>query len=238
MIPLVPLGTSTALSILYVFIPITGRIGLEAPVDVIIPIVCVLSLLIAQFYILLPASYRIDHQSRTRLVHYLAASCFCFLIIFSNMNPYTPQQPKRVYCAFMENTTSGERGLHLSFADRGMKTEPILALEKELLVTPVKRSEEQTMRDWSTLHPFSQFVENYYFKLPEYKSPLAAFAPKLTATSLKHDNGSRSIHLECNYEHFIWTVISFKANVSSWSFSVPPPNVKSHTIRHGKGTIL
>ena len=50
MTPVVSFGAMTGFSIIYVFVPITGRIGLDAPVDVLIPIIVSLAMIMSQAY--------------------------------------------------------------------------------------------------------------------------------------------------------------------------------------------
>lgn len=160
------------------------------------------------------------------------ASIFCLFI-----SPYTPQQPKRLYVSFMENTTSSERGVHVSYADIGRRDDAIKALEKEFNVKAEKRSKSQTDRDWATLFPFSRFVENYQLNLTSlYPTPLSSKQPRLSSTSTNHANGTKSIHLTCHYDGFVWSVISFEAVVLQWSLGIDPVAGKDkYTIRHVGG---
>lgn len=69
----------------------------------------------------------------------------------------------------------------------------------------------------------------------EYLTPLVKVAPRLQSSSKINPNGTRTIHLSCHYEHFIWTVISFYGRVEWWSLATSPPYHLHHTIRHVGG---
>ncbi|KAJ3347022.1 hypothetical protein HDU91_006871, partial [Kappamyces sp. JEL0680] len=235
-VPIIPAACGGAMSVLYVFVPITGRIGTEAPVDIIIPIVTVIGLLMTQFYLFIAVSYRASPSFRRSALRWMLLASVAIWLIFTRVNPYTPQHPKRLFVSFMENTTSNERGVHVSYADTGKQLSVLPGLERELETKPQRRSRADNARDWSTLYPFSKYVDNFYFGLNhEYLEPTVDVAPALTSTSTVNPNGTRTIHLSCHYTHFVWTVISFNAHVESWSLSVPPPPHFHHTIRHVGG---
>ena len=231
----VPFGAATALSLLKVFVPIAGRIGTDAPVDIIVPIVSILCLLISQFYLLIPMTYRLSPQGRQNILAVFGIFALAGLSYFSTHSPYTELAPKRLFCSYMENSTSGDRGVHLAYADIGRSDEALNALTQAFNVEPVRRSVDQSDRDWSTIFPFSHFIENYYFNLTDQVPDLVDISPMLVSKSIVHPNGTRTIWLECQHEHFMWTVISFNARVNWWSLDTLPPKDFKHIIRHVSG---
>jgi Peptidase family M28 len=162
LIPFIPFGISSALSLLYVFTPILGRVGAEAPVDVIIAIVSSLCLIFSQFYLLVPMSFRMSKSSQNLFVLGLKILSMAIFIVFCQVSPYSITAPKRLYTSFMENTTSGQRGVHISFADTGKNSEVLELVQMELQVKPVLRTARQTDKDWATIFPFSHFVGNSF----------------------------------------------------------------------------
>ncbi|KAJ3254880.1 hypothetical protein HK103_006776 [Boothiomyces macroporosus] len=215
---------------------LAGRIGPEAPVDILVPVVTCIALIISQAYLLLPLSFRFRSADRKRIFAVTSLLSLGSVIYFTQVSPYTVQAPKRLFASYMENTTSGERGVHVSFADIGRKQPVLTAISQELGVPPTQRYGRQIDKDWSTLFPFSHFVENYYFNLTD-KIPSSSVdvKPTIVSSSTINSDNTRTIKLRVDYPHFIWTVLSFQAKVKSWSLSVPPPDHIHHTIRHVGG---
>ncbi|KAJ3270959.1 hypothetical protein HDV01_007289 [Terramyces sp. JEL0728] len=234
--PLLAFGFAIAMATLYTFVPIAGRIGPEAPVDILVPVVTCVAIIIAQGYLLLPLSYRFSSTDRQRLFTLTALLSFGSLIYFTQVSPYTVQAPKRLFTSYLENTTSGERGVHVSFADIGRKQPVLTAISQELGVPPTQRHGRQIDKDWSTIFPFSHFVENYYFNLTDQipASP-SDLKPTIISSSVVNSDNTRTIKLRVEHPHFIWTVVSFQARVKRWSLSAPPPDHIHHTIRHVGG---
>ncbi|KAI8911532.1 hypothetical protein EDD86DRAFT_119506 [Gorgonomyces haynaldii] len=231
-VPYLSFGFGMGLSFLYVFVPIAGRIGPDAPVDVIVPIVTSLSLLVSQAYIVLPLSWRLDRHRVTRLIGLLSLSV---CLVFAFLNPYTPMAPKRVYVGYKNDQATGEHGVHVAFADIG-NIQPVLkSLENALQVKPIKRTVHETELDWSTMYPFSHFIENHFFNLTS--TTTIEHMPVLQTNRRLNSDGTQTIDIICHHEHFIWTVIAFSAEIESWSLSIPPPTRKQHKIRHVSGDV-
>ncbi|RXW13262.1 hypothetical protein EST38_g12592, partial [Candolleomyces aberdarensis] len=164
-----PLLTSSLLGIptLEVFVPLTGRMGAEAPSDHIIAIL-VAVLGAPAFPLAIPLMHRFGKRALLRgiiVTSVLAAGSIAF---FSARDPFDAMHQKRVFVLHMENVTTSEQHLHLAASDGAPGFEILVdEIVREFGTTdhapaPVIMNDHNS--DWDSLYPFSAFLTP--FKVP------------------------------------------------------------------------
>jgi len=245
-------------SLLDMFIPLTGRIGVDAPVD---NIVAVMSGFVAFVFCppLLAFSHRFGRSVLKRIIFGLLALHIVTVLISSAvMYPYDELHPKRVFVQHLRNMTSGESVLYLAHADPGPFYEPYVTEVQTMFKSEALfRSASANPSDWNAIYPFNQFLESYvldttgYIRsqtnnrtIAESTRPLTDLikdAPKLIAENVKYDpkTGLRRLTVLCTHPNYIWTVASFDTHLASWSLgsSDPFPYSTHYVIRHVGGHV-
>ncbi|KAF9111307.1 hypothetical protein BGX27_005120 [Mortierella sp. AM989] len=244
--------------LLDMFIPLTGRIGVDAPVD---HIVAVMSGFVAFVFCppLLAFSHRFGKSAMKQIILALVAIHLISILISSAvMYPYDELHPKRVFVQHLRNMTSGESVLYLAHADPGPFYEPYVTNIEEMFNSEAKfRSANTNPSDWNSIYPFNQFLESYVIDTTSYirsettnktisesSEPLTNLirgAPKLIAENIAYDpeTGLRRLTILCTHPDYIWTVVSFDSHLASWSLasSEPFPYSTHYVIRHVGGHI-
>ncbi|KAF9296074.1 hypothetical protein BGZ88_000788 [Linnemannia elongata] len=240
-------------SVLDIFIPLTGRIGVDAPVD---NIVAVLTGFLTFVFCppVLAFSHRFGRAVLKRIViGLLVIHLLIVLLSSATSSAYNELHPKRIFVQHVRNVTSGESGLYIAHADPGPFYEPYVTKVETLFnETSTFRSAEANPGDWSAIYPFNQFLESYvidttpYIKaqtknqtISESLVPLTTFVqetPRLTAEKISYDpsTGLRKLTVLCTHPNYIWTVASFDTHLTSWSLtsSEPFPHHSHYVVRH------
>ncbi|KAG0033901.1 hypothetical protein BGZ81_006922 [Podila clonocystis] len=245
-------------SLLDIFIPLTGRIGVDAPVD---HIVAVLTGFIIFVFCppLLAFAHRFGRVMLKKLVVFLLVTHLLILLVTSVfIQPYDELHPKRVFAQHLRNLTSGESMMYIAHADPGPFYDAYVSGVEDLFATKsVFRSPSNNPGDWNAIYPFNQFLESYvidttpYIKsqttnktISEHSGPLTTFvhqAPRLLADSVSYDakTGIRKLTILCTHPDYIWTVASFDTHLVSWSLesSEPFDHPSHYVIRHVGGHV-
>ncbi|KAF8937089.1 hypothetical protein BGZ58_003271 [Dissophora ornata] len=245
-------------SLLDIFIPLTGRIGADAPVD---HIVAVLTGFIV--FVFCPPVLAFTHRFGTvvlkkMVVFLLVAHVMILLITSIFLTPYNELHPKRVFAQHLRNLTSGESMMYIAHADPGPFYDPyVTELEDMFSTKAVFRSGNSNPGDWNAIYPFNQFLESYVIDTTPYiksqtqnetianaKGPLTEFvqqAPRLIAENVSYDpeTGYRRLTVLCSHPDYIWTVASFDTHLVSWSLSSSEPftDPSHYVIRHVGGHV-
>ncbi|KAI0332654.1 hypothetical protein GY45DRAFT_1344453 [Cubamyces sp. BRFM 1775] len=240
---LTPLATGTTLlcSVLDVFVPLTGRIGEEAPAEHIIATIVAVN----GSYILpltVPFVHRFSRRVLFRAVVVLSMVTGLSMAIFSMRSPFDPMHQKRLFVIHMENITSEEQHLHVAAADGAPGFHDLAAdIAKEFStpdVTPATVDMDEWNSDWDTIYPFSLFLTPYKFDLPlraEHQDPIEHDFT-VTAINDKVDEaaGTRSFTMVVNHPGIIWTAVAFDAHVLQWTLdNNPPDEYARHHIKEG-----
>nr|KAJ3419624.1 hypothetical protein HK105_006728 [Polyrhizophydium stewartii] len=236
----VPYAVPSAYTLLMLFVPLSGRIGTEAPVDIIVAVITGLAVFVSQGYLLIPVFHRLSRRTASRIMTLFDILSLVTIFVFSSKHPYDAMHPKRIGVEYMENVTSGDRSIFLAYVAPGRSHEVIRAVQKELDVKPVRRGTVQTDRDFGTIFPISHFLDNYGFNVTEQALaiPGATKPPQLrtTTTAVDPATGERNVTVSVYYPGYVWTVLSFDADVVAWSIAegVAPRRggMHHHTIRH------
>ncbi|KAG0367073.1 hypothetical protein BGZ54_004448 [Gamsiella multidivaricata] len=245
----------SAFSLFDFMIPLTGRTGVDAPVDNIVAIVT--GLFICCFCPpILAYAHRFGQQVLRRIISILLiAQIFILLLSATFLQPFDKMHPKRIFAQHLRNLTSGETLLYVAHADPGPIYENyVKELETLFNTTAVFKNGAEDHGDWNAIYPFSQFVDSYildttpYIRLQTQNKTIASStapltdlihdAPKLIAENVSYDSrtGLRRLTILCTHPGYIWTVISFDAKLVTWSLSPPIPSEdRSHYVIRNAG---
>lgn len=100
------LGTITSLTVLAIFVPLTGRMGVDVPVELII---ANLTALLAVLYapVALPLFHRFDRPVQTRAVLCLAGATVLAIGVFASRTAFSPTAPRRAFFMHEFNVSRG-----------------------------------------------------------------------------------------------------------------------------------
>ncbi|KAI0794351.1 hypothetical protein C8Q74DRAFT_1365816 [Fomes fomentarius] len=224
-------GTTLTCGVLDVFVPLTGRIGKEAPAEHIIAnIVAVNGAYILPLAV--PFVHRYSRRVLVRTVILLSMVSGLAMAVFSARSPFDSMHQKRIFVIHMENITSAEQHLHVAGSDGAPGFHDLAeGIAKEFSVpgvTPTTVVMDDWNSDWDTMYPFSAFLTPYKFDLPlraEHQD-VSVHDFTVTAVNDKIDTvaGTRSFTLVVNHPGIIWTAVAFDAHVLKWTLDDNPPD--------------
>ncbi|KAG0324209.1 hypothetical protein BG004_003521 [Podila humilis] len=236
-----PYFTYLAFSLLDLVVPLTGRTGVDAPVDHVMAVITGFGIFSFSPTILAFA-HRFGPKTMKKILFGLAVAQGAILLLSSSTLPvYDTMHPKRVLVQHLRNLTSGESLLHVAHADPGPILPYVAQVEETFNVKAEFRSGGKHPDDWNSVYPFSQFLDSYVLDTTPYirshttnktiansDKPLTELiedGPKLVAENVKFDQGTgiRSMTILCTHPNYIWTVSAFDAEVVSWSLDIPVP---------------
>ncbi|KAI8084064.1 uncharacterized protein B0P05DRAFT_536029 [Gilbertella persicaria] len=252
-----------AFALVDIFVPLTGRMGVDTPVDAIVAVIYGMII----FMVSLPSVAHVHRFGKKVLKKILV-----LLILFQTTVlvavyvsggsydgwafPYDELHPKRLFVQQLKNLTSGEITVGVAQADHGPYIQTIVdSLEHELEVKAEIRDASSNMNDWDSIYPFSAFLGGYRFDVSPYirkhtsLSKLKSDAPLMDSLSgpfpevkVFNDSydpvtGIRSLSLVCLSPSYTWTVIAFDGHVVDWSIQDEKPlSTSSHyVVRHVSG---
>ncbi|KIM39558.1 hypothetical protein M413DRAFT_447037 [Hebeloma cylindrosporum] len=240
-------GSLLLLGVVEVFVPLTGRIGADAPADNIVATI-ISGLGAISFPLVLPFAHKFGHRRLLRGIVFLSVIMVVLIGVFASMEPFDAMHQKRLFFLHMENITTHEQHLHIATADGAPGFEKLVedivhefgAIEH--VPPPVVMDEYNS--DWDSLYPFSNFLSPYKIPLsihPDYISPWTSERP-FTVTSVDHPitndllppGTTRNLTITVSHPDLIWTVIAFDAHVLQWSLDDNPPDEHArHHIKEG-----
>ncbi|TXT09032.1 hypothetical protein VHUM_02506 [Vanrija humicola] len=230
---LVVLGLEAYSTTLDIFVPLAGRMGRDAPSEIIISIISS-AVGLALFPLNAPLFARLSRRGQKGLLLRLFLGVVMVTILYAGpwWSPYDSRHPKRVGIQYLYNHTSGDHVAHVAFMDAANPTHIINDFHErygngaELEHTVLTDYDS----DWDTLYPVSTFLDTYRWKLPHVEFDW----PKLGAETsrVQHDNGTATIHLKMNHTDLVWPAFAFEADLADWSFDFDPPHgLKRHHIK-------
>ncbi|EPX70912.1 peptidase [Schizosaccharomyces octosporus yFS286] len=225
-------GLEASITMLDIFVPLTGRIGIEKVADNIIGTVCTCSFFIS-FPLLSSWIQRIRSPCILKfgfLLSILVALVSSY-ILGGQDTYYDALHPRRVFLQHMENVTSNEFSLHVAAADSAPGFEQLVSnLASKISDEPIVKTEiDDWNSDWDTVYPFSQFLGSY--RIPLNEEPNFEQKPRLSFSNKVVANGIANVTVTVDHPGLIWTVISFDADLISWSLPEVPNDVRRHHIR-------
>ncbi|KAF8201539.1 hypothetical protein BJ912DRAFT_1019472 [Pholiota molesta] len=234
-------GTLLLLGVVEVFVPLTGRIGGEAPADNIVATI-IASLGGLSFPLTVPFTHRFGRRVLLRGIVFLSIIMTVVIAFFATLEPFDEMHQKRLFILHTENITTQEHHLHIAAADGAPGFEHLVQdIVQEFGTTsvdPVLVTMDDYNSDWDSLYPFSAFLTSYKVPLAVasgYTSPwtsVQVFEVKVTEHTESVLPGTRNITLTVSHPGLIWTVIAFDAHVLKWSLDDNPPD--EHVRHHIK----
>ncbi|KAF8655951.1 hypothetical protein AX16_002858 [Volvariella volvacea WC 439] len=238
-------GTLLIVPVLEVFVPLTGRIGADAPAETMICTI-VAALGSQALPLLVPFAHRFGREALRRSVLLMSVVTVVMMAVFAARVPFDGMHQKRLFVLHLENVTTNEHHLHLSAADGAPGFEALVHdISKEFAassdVEPSLAVMNDYNSDWDVLYPFSAFLTPYKVPLKAreegYVSPWSVDGEKAFKISALNDvydvaNGTRSLTLKIDHPGLIWTTIAFDAHVLQWSLDDSPP--QEHARHHIK----
>ncbi|KAG0163832.1 hypothetical protein DFQ28_011149 [Apophysomyces sp. BC1034] len=261
--PLALLYTDYAYALIDIFVPLTGRMGVQTPVDLIVAVIFGM----ISFMISLPSIAHIHRFGKK----FLAKILLLLLVVQATVLgavmlwggsyggwafPYDELHPKRIFVQHLKNLTSGEITIGLAEADHGPYIQTIVhSLEKELGVPAQARNDPQNMNEWESVYPFNAFLGGYSFDAVPYiqshgdkeiinnithvVDALPGPFPNLVVQNDAYDHatGIRSFSVVCVAPTYTWTVITFDGHVVDWNIGDETPLEESshYVLRHVAG---
>ncbi|CAO3581620.1 unnamed protein product [Absidia cylindrospora] len=262
-LPLTFFYSDNVFALIDIFVPLTGRMGVDTPVDVIISIIFGS----VSFLICLPSVahiHRFGKQYLAKILVVIAIGQAAILLSVIACGgspggwafPYDELHPKRLFIQHLKNLTSGESYIAVAEADKGPYINTVLdSLKTELNVDVEKRIGSENMKDWDSVYPFSHFLGGYRFNTEPYIRTHAnddkisrainfadAFPGPFPVLTVHNDTynaatGVRSFSIYSMAPSYTWTVISFDGHVVNWSIQNEAPlSYPSHyVVRHVTG---
>ncbi|KAG2227737.1 hypothetical protein INT45_004779 [Circinella minor] len=252
--PMALVYTDYTYAMIDIFVPLTGRMGVDTPVDIIIAIVFGM----VTFMTTLPSLAHV-HRFGKRFLRKILVILTIFQVavlgavvarggVYGGWAfPYDEYHPKRLFIQHLKNLTSGESHVGFAEADHGPYIETIVtAMEDALDVKAEARHGSENANEWASIYPFSAFLGGYRFDTKPYleangASPvdLPGPFPKLSIQNDKYDptTGIRSFSVVSVSPTYTWTVIAFDAEVVDWSItdSDPLEGPRHYIVRHVVG---
>ncbi|KAG5638589.1 hypothetical protein H0H81_011675 [Sphagnurus paluster] len=236
-------GVLLLVPVIEVFVPLTGRIGAEAPADNLIATI-VSSIGAVALPLVIPLAHRFGTRALRRGVFVMGMITAVLIAVFAMRVPFDEMHQKRVFVLHLENITTHEQFLHIAAADGApgfellasdIVTEFVAGLPGAAAnmsasdLAPVVMDDYNS--DWDPLYPFSAFLTPYKVPLPvspSYVSPwtVSGNGFKLEAVNDVRDlnAGTRSLTLQVTHPGLIWTVVAFDAHVLKWNLDDNPPD--------------
>ncbi|KAG8221188.1 hypothetical protein J3R82DRAFT_2753 [Butyriboletus roseoflavus] len=232
---LIPLTTGVQLlsATLVVFVPLTGRIGGDAPSEFIIAsIVAVIGAFTILFSV--PFAHRFGPATLRHALVLAILALGVVMAFFYNQTPFDEKHQKRLFVIHMEDLITQEQHLHIAAADGAPGFDELVhdIADKfgEDDVPPKAIVMNDYNNDWDALYPFSAFLSPYKIDLPLDPAYTAPWPPEelfsiTTVNDTINDSaGTRKLTLKIDHPGIIWTVIAFDAHVFEWTLDNNPPN--------------
>ncbi|KAL0095054.1 hypothetical protein J3Q64DRAFT_1653385 [Phycomyces blakesleeanus] len=251
--PIALLYNGYSYSLIDIFVPLTGRMGVDAPVDLIVSIMFGM----VTFMTTLPTLahvHRFGKKFLGKIIVFLVAiqSLVLVSVMISGGKyggwafPYDELHPKRIYIQHLKNLTSGEMSIGLAEADYGPYIHNIVdTIENKLEAAPIRHVKLEGENDWDVVYPFSAFLGGYKFDstafirskisdkeladTPNLLSLVDGPFPSLSVHDDTYDpqTGIRTFTVVSLSPGYIWNVISFDGAVVSWSIEGEEPQENS-----------
>lgn len=230
------LGSEAHWSTLTIFVPLTGRMGVDAPAE---HIVATLVGLVG--FVTLP-TFPLWINCWTRkgqigIMSVLLTIALTSLAYLGNGSVWDAAHPRRLFVQHMYNMTDHSTTVQIAAADSAPGFEAYvhdLAARFDL-GTMRRWHASDDAPEWEVLYPFSQFLQSYEATLPTPKISPAIEMPKVLGRPFERNDLDDTVSLDLVTWHpgLLWTVIAFDAEVISWSLSDTPPDAgqRRHHVR-------
>jgi Zn-dependent M28 family amino/carboxypeptidase len=151
-------GAKMACIVFDVFVPLTGRVGADAPADHIIASIVTVVLSLTGLLVT-PFVHRFSRSVRVNAITVLIITTFAAAAVFALRSPFDEQHQRRLFVLSSDNITSHERHLHLGAADGAPGFEQLvddIAANFGVVGTQAIQEDMHDWNgDWDILYPFS-----------------------------------------------------------------------------------
>ncbi|KAI6102551.1 hypothetical protein EV401DRAFT_2023493 [Pisolithus croceorrhizus] len=223
---LIPLtaGVQMLAATLVVFVPLTGRIGRDAPAEFIIAsIVSILGAFCVSF---IPAlAHRFGPRFLRQMLWMSILSLGLTMAFFCAQDSFDRMHQRRLFVVHKENMMTRDQHLHIAAADGAPGFDTLVHAMAEKFgvegIPPTRVIMDAYNGDWDILYPFSTFLSPYKIDLPfdpTYMS-LVPVEQQFTVTAIND-----SVDEIADHPGIIWTVIAFDAYVLQWTLDNDPPD--------------
>ncbi|BFZ57962.1 hypothetical protein PYCC9005_005019 [Savitreella phatthalungensis] len=229
------LGSEAHWSVLEIFVPLTGRLGVDAPAENIMStIVGLVSFGALAGYPLWVLT--LSRPAQNRLMVLLAAFALTSLAVLSQRPVWDADHPRRLFVQHMYNLTDGATSIHFAAADSAPGFEAYVdgITNTFDLGKPTRWIASDDAPEWDTLYPFSQFLQSWKVDAATAKIQPAIELPNVVGRVISRDRTANTATIELTTHHpgLLWTVIAFDADVVAWSLSeLPEPGLRRQHIR-------
>ncbi|KAG6852571.1 hypothetical protein C0991_010900 [Blastosporella zonata] len=233
-------GVLLLVPVVEVFVPLTGRIGGDAPADNLIATI-ISSIGAISLPLVIPFAHRFGPRKLRRGTAFLGFITAVLVAVFAMRVPFDEMHQKRLFILHLENITTHEQTLHIAAAD-GAPGFELLAQNivddfvvrrvggaADAALAPVIMDEYNSA--WDPLYPFSAFLTPYKVELavdPAYVSPWTVPGKGFSISAVNEVKdlvaGTRSLTLQIDHPELIWTVVAFDAHVLKWNLDDNPPD--------------
>ncbi|KAI8615744.1 hypothetical protein BC830DRAFT_1228790, partial [Chytriomyces sp. MP71] len=219
------------------FVPLTGRIGPDAPVDVIMGVLVGLLLAVGGSGILSCLLSRLSYKWLLRA--FMWSSIFLGLVVamLSQQNQFSAVHPKRLFVQYSQNSTSQTESILIAHADPASMSALAQSVSQTLGNAPFHvQSAQQNDHTFSVFFPFSHFIEVFVFDLGAAGEMDPIPAVEVEELAYDYEANAREVTVHCKHPDHMAPVLHFHADVLSWSLSSPPmPGPRQHIIKHVAG---
>ncbi|RUO97088.1 hypothetical protein BC936DRAFT_141000 [Jimgerdemannia flammicorona] len=161
------LYTDMGLALIDLFVPLTGRMGVDAPVDHIVAVIVGMMVFMAAPNLLAFAN-GIERKALAKCVVGLLVMQAVIVVVAAVTGgtdggvlfPFDNMHPKRAFVQHLKNLTSGEAHLYIAQADHGPFFDQVIhKLEDAFGVLAEHRALTHFVSDWDSIYPF-RFVHH------------------------------------------------------------------------------
>ncbi|KAK4701094.1 hypothetical protein P7C70_g5142, partial [Phenoliferia sp. Uapishka_3] len=238
------LGVEGLVGLLDLFVPLTGRMGADAPADLIIATLTT-GIGFLAVPMILPFCHRFGAVTTSRMALALTFITAGTMGWFTrpSWTVFDREHPKRLLVLHMENQTSTEVHLHIASIDGTPSYDLIQSATQSLSAgnaVPVNVEASDSNADWIVLFPVDSFLTNYKVPLPplpsSYVSPWEGFQVVAENSVLNSIKQTRSLDIVMKHPGIIWPVVAFTADVVDWKLpEAAPRGVVRHHVKSVSG---
>ncbi|KAG6844823.1 hypothetical protein H0H87_003390 [Tephrocybe sp. NHM501043] len=219
-------GVLLLVPVVEVFVPLTGRIGADAPADNLIATI-VSSIGALSLPLVIPFAHRFGARTLRRGVAMLGFTTAVLVAVFAMKVPFDAMHQKQQSLHIA--TADGAPGFEL-LANQ-IVDEFVLSRGGDASAALTSMVMDDYNSEWDSLYPFSAFLKPYKVSLavdPAYVSPWTVPGKGFSISAVNDvkdvASGTRSLTLQISHPELIWTVVAFDAHVLKWNLDDSPPN--------------
>ncbi|KAI9363383.1 hypothetical protein DFJ73DRAFT_772912 [Zopfochytrium polystomum] len=203
------------------FVPLTGRLGIETPGDIVLGFLAGLIFSVGSLP-MMALSGRFSSRGLRRLLTAVAAGALAVAVVMANTFPFDEAHPKRLVIQYTRDyRPSAPKSRALDIADADPACMPLaLSHIADALGQPVPAPQPAAARDvtWSPLYPLTRFVGAYTFDISDVPVAAGELPPprvEVLDSVMNDAKGERTVTLQVYHPHHHWTTLVFNATLTS-----------------------